>query len=276
MSISISEKPAGERRAEQRGHLHILWDVIYRGLRVSLGHLNNFRLALGVFLIMGMTLAVLGTWAFVQLAETVREGHSQAFDESVLRWIGQRQVPWVESALVEITMLGTGVVVLMVVGVAGLFLWLTKHRYSTVLLLVATLGGIVINNVMKLYFDRPRPQVFEWGTHAMSSSFPSGHSMSAVIVYTTVAYLAARLQKQRWARWATMFVALVVIALIGFSRMYLGVHYPSDVAAGAVVGLAWTGFCMATLEAIQKFAVRSRVVREEVRPNEEPPPAPAR
>jgi undecaprenyl-diphosphatase len=158
--------------------------------------------------------------------------------------------------MLEITMLGTGLVVMTMVAVSALFLALSEHRWSALLLLLATAGGLVLNNVLKLTFDRPRPTVFEWGTHALSSSFPSGHAMSAAVVYSTVAYLAARLQRRRWQRTATMLVALVLIVLICVSRMYLGVHYPSDVLGGTVIGLAWAAFCMAGLEAVRVFARR--------------------
>jgi undecaprenyl-diphosphatase len=89
--------------------------------------------------------------------------------------------------------------------------------------------------------------------------------MSAAIVYSTVAYLAARLHKRRWARWLVMTAAFLIIALISFSRLYLGVHYPSDVIAGVAIGLAWAGFCMATLEAIQKFGIHRdpRILKDE-------------
>jgi undecaprenyl-diphosphatase len=119
--------------------------------------------------------------------------------------------------------------------------------------------------VLKLGFDRPRPSVFVPAVHTISSSFPSGHAMSAAIVYSTVAYLAARLHRRKWARWLVMTAALFLIALISFSRMYLGVHYPSDVITGVAIGLAWAGFCMATLEAIQKFGIRRdpRILTEE-------------
>jgi len=78
--------------------------------------------------------------------------------------------------------------------------------------------------------------------------------MSATIVYGTVAYLAARLQKRRSHRIATLVAAAIFIALIAISRLYLGVHYPSDVIAGIIIGLAWASFCMATLEALQLYA----------------------
>lgn len=212
---------------------------------------------LGILLVAGMVIAIAAVWAFGEFAERVMSGQTQAMDESILRWIASHQSSVLDEAMVEITALGTGVVVLMIVCVSGLFLALTRHRYSALLLVVATGGGLLLNTILKLFFDRPRPQVFEWGTDAVSSSFPSGHAMSATIVYSTVAYLAARLSTHRWIRWVTMFIALMIIAIIMASRLYLGVHYPSDVVAGATIGLAWAAFCMAALEAIQRFSRRS-------------------
>ncbi|HUQ19051.1 MAG TPA: phosphatase PAP2 family protein [Gemmatimonadaceae bacterium] len=212
--------------------------------------------ALGIFLVAGVIVAAFCTWAFSEIAETVMAGGTQGFDENILRWLHARHTHALDAAMIEITALGTGTVVLMIVCVAALFLTLTKHKYSAMLLLVATAGGILLDLILKLRFDRPRPHVFEWGTNAVSSSFPSGHAMSATIVYSTVAYLAARLQTRVWARWATMLLAVILIFLICLSRLYLGVHYPSDVIAGVVIGLAWAGFCMATLEAMQKFSRR--------------------
>jgi undecaprenyl-diphosphatase len=159
--------------------------------------------------------------------------------------------------MLEVTALGTGTVVGMIVLVAGLFLWLNQHKHSAILLGAATIGGLVLDNLLKVGFNRPRPQIFEWGTHAMSSSFPSGHAMSSVIVYGTVAYLAARLQQNAASRILTMAFAALMIISICASRMYLGVHYPSDVLAGVIIGVAWAGFCMAILEAAQIYAKRN-------------------
>ena len=258
-----------ERRHEDRGRTRVLWDLLYKGLRVSFRHAHSATTALGVFLVAGALIAILGTYLFAKLAQLVRAGYTQQFDEAVLRWMERHQTPFLESLMIEVTMLGTWIVVLSIVSIAGLFLWLTRHRYSTVLLFVATAGGIGLNNILKIGFDRPRPQVFEWGTHVSSSSFPSGHAMSSAVVYITVAYLAARLQKTHTARLATLAVAGFIVAVICFSRMYLGVHYPSDVAAGVIIGLSWAAFCMATLEAIQRFAKRNA---KEVLKNEAPAP----
>jgi undecaprenyl-diphosphatase len=167
--------------------------------------------------------------------------------------------------MLEVTSLGTGSVVTMIVGVAALFLWLNQHKHSAILLLVATIGGMVLNNLLKLGFSRARPDVIPWATTATFYSFPSGHAMSATIVYSTVAYLAARLQRTHAARVSIMLLATLIILLICGSRLYLGVHYPSDVIAGIVIGLAWAGFCMATLEAIQLYARRNapQLLKEE-------------
>ena len=246
-----------ERRREERGRFRLLWDLMYGGLRASYEHAHSFTTALGVFLVFGALIAMVGTYAFARLALLVQEGYTQQFDEAVLRWMEHHQTEWLERLMLEVTMLGTWIVVLSIVSIAGLFLWLTQHRYSALLLLVAAGGGIGLNNILKIGFSRPRPQVFEWGTHVSTSSFPSGHAMSSAVVFITVAYLAARLQKTHAARLATLAVAGFIVASICFSRMYLGVHYPSDVLAGVIIGLAWAAFCMATLEAIQRFAKRN-------------------
>ena len=231
---------------------------------------DSFLAALGIFLVVGIVVAVIATWFFSEIAETVIAGKTQAFDEAVLRYLGAHRTHGLDETMLEITALGTGTVVLMIVAISGLFLALTRHRYSALLLLVATAGGLALNLVLKLFFNRPRPHVIVWGTNAVSSSFPSGHAMSATIVYSTVAYLAARLAKKMWQRWAVMIFAAVIIILISLSRLYLGVHYPSDVLAGSVIGLAWAAFCMATLEGIQKLSEREK---PEIQADEKPAPA---
>lgn len=247
---------AEERRAVQRGRLSVLANPIYRALRASGAMANTLIGALGIFLVAGLLVAGTGTAIFVLVASHVRSGSTMAFDESVMRWVGAHHLPVLDAVMLEITALGTGIVVLMIVAVAALFLLLTRHKYPAILLLASTFGGLVLNAVLKLGFDRPRPSVVVAAVHTFTSSFPSGHSMSAAIVYFTVAYLAARLHRHKWAGWLVMTAAMLLIALIAFSRIYLGVHYPSDVIAGVAIGLAWAGFCMATLEAIQKFGLR--------------------
>jgi undecaprenyl-diphosphatase len=254
-----------DRRLTSRGALATRSNLLYDALRLADKKANTLVGALGIFLVTGLFVAAMGLVVFLTLASHVRSGKTQAFDDAVIRWMGAHHTSALDAVMLEITALGTGTVVMMIVAVAALFLVLTSHKYSAILLLASAAGGIVLNGVLKLGFDRPRPAIFLPEVHTVSSSFPSGHAMSAAIVYSTVAYLAARLHKRRWARWLVMTAALIVIALISVSRLYLGVHYPSDVVAGVAIGLAWAAFCMATLEAIQKFGIRRdpRILQDE-------------
>ena len=256
--IAPQELPpaSSERRVGARGHLTLLWDLVFRALRAVGIHADRFYTTVGIFLIIGIAIAVAGTLAFAELGEQVRRGGTQAFDVAVLEWLGQHHTKLLTAAAVELTYLGTGTVVLMIVGVAALFLWHTEHKHSARLLLAAVAGNILLNGALKLVFHRPRPDIFAWQTVAVSSSFPSGHAMSATVCYGTVAYLVARLQKHHWSRVLTLTGAVVLILLICATRLYLGVHYPSDVLAGILVGLAWASFCMATLEASLVIARR--------------------
>lgn len=250
----------------------MFWNVLFTVIRGIGALAHNFYATFGLLILGAAAVALAGTYAFAELAGHVTSGATQRFDDAVLRWISQHRSPLLEPVMLEITLLGTGTVVLMLVAVSGLFLWLSNHRYSAALLGIATVGGIVLNNLLKVGFGRPRPQVFDWGTEVVSWSFPSGHAMSSAVVYGTVAYLAARLQRRRVHRLLTLTAAAVVILLISISRLYLGVHYPSDVIAGVIIGLAWAGFCMATLEAARLYA-RNRAPQLER--NESPPPGDA-
>jgi undecaprenyl-diphosphatase len=240
-----------------RGHFRIIWNLIFQVLRFIGKHVRNAYAVFGIFLLSGAAVAILLTWLFSEVAERVRAGSTQGMDDAVMRWMGAHQSPGVQAVMLEITSLGTSAVVAMIVFIAGLFLWLNHHKHSAVLLIAATLGGMVLDSLLKVGFNRPRPQIFTWGTQVMGASFPSGHAMASTIVYSTVAYLAARLQQNVASRLLTMAMAALIILLICSSRLYLGVHYPSDVLAGVIIGLAWAGFCMAILEAAQLYAKRN-------------------
>jgi undecaprenyl-diphosphatase len=242
---------------DTRGRTRWAWDFLFGTVRWIAGHARNAYTAFGLFLVAGAAVAIACTWAFTQIAGHVRSGATQRFDDAVMHFVAAHQYPLLESFMIEVTMLGTGLVVTVIVLIAGMFLWLNQHKHSALLLLAATVGGIGLNWLLKAGFSRPRPQIFEWGTHALSSSFPSGHAMSSAIVYSTVAYLAARLQRNHGSRILTMSFAALLVALICASRLYLGVHYPSDVLAGVTIGLAWAGFCMAVLEMTQLYARRN-------------------
>lgn len=228
---------------------------VERFLAAAIKRTGNLTTALGLVLIIGFVVAGITSWVFTELAETVQAGATLALDDSVLNWMATHQSPMATTVALEVTSLGTATVVIMMTVVAGMFLAIDDHRRSAILLVAATIGGLALNLLLKLHYHRPRPHIFPWETHVVSSSFPSGHAMNAVIVYGTIAYLAARLTRRRSVRAITQILAIIVIIAICTSRVYLGVHYPSDVLGGTIIGAAWATFCMAALEAVQRIRV---------------------
>jgi membrane-associated phospholipid phosphatase len=232
-------------------------------LRFIARHVPGFFGPLAAFLTMGMLVAAGAVVLFGLIAEAVEEGITQTFDETALHWFQTHRSEFFNKIMLEITTLGTGVVLIMIVLIASIFLWQTQHKWSVYLLLLGTFGGKLLNTALKAFYNRDRPSVVEWVTEVHSTSFPSGHAMSAMVVYGSVAYLVGRLDANRGLRHTTWAVAAVVILAIGISRMYLGVHYPSDVIAGFIAGLAWLGFVVACMRALQFFAKRRPETRAE-------------
>ena len=260
-----SHPPAAERRVRPRqGPRRRLGDGLFALLRWIARHVNGFHAAVGTFLLIGLGVILAASVVFARLAEEVAEGDTMGVDEQVLRWMDARASPLWDVVALEVTALGAGVVVWMVVLIASAFLWASRHRYSAALLWVAMIGGALLNYAMKVAFARPRPDVFEWRTpHAGSHSFPSGHSMTSMVVYGTLAFLIARLAPTPLLRRLTYGVAAVVILAVGLSRMYLGVHYPTDVFGGFVTGLAWAVTCGLGVEAVRYFRTRRPQVEQE-------------
>jgi len=197
-------------------------------------------------------LALLGlaVMAFVQIADEVLEGEWRWLDEELLlalRTDGQPAEPigplWVEELVRDVTALGgLGIVVGMTAAVCG-YLVISGKRGQALLVLVAVTGGAGVSTLLKALFDRPRPGLVAHGVEAYQASFPSGHSMMAAVVYLTLGVLLARLQGHRRQQVFIMGAAALVVLAVGLSRIYLGVHWPTDVAAGWAAGVGWAAVC---------------------------------
>jgi undecaprenyl-diphosphatase len=185
-------------------------------------------------------------WAFVALASEMIEGDLHAFDEGVLmalRTSGDPSNPiggqQLETAMRDLTALG-GVTVLTLLTLVVLgFLVLKRQGAAAVLLSVAIVGGQGLSHLMKAGFSRPRPDLVPHGVEVATASFPSGHSMMAAVTYLTLAVMLARTANQPRVRAFYILVATLLTMLVGISRVYLGVHWPSDVLAGWMLGAAW-------------------------------------
>jgi undecaprenyl-diphosphatase len=209
---------------------------------------------------LGAMLAVAaGLFAFAELADAVVEGDTRAFDEFVLLSLRSATDPsdplgprWLEETMRDFTALGgTGVLALVTLAAAG-FLVLTGKRRAAAAVGVAVVGGLLLSNALKWGFARPRPDLVPHGQAVYTQSFPSSHAMLSAVVYLTLGALLARTQPRRRAKLYFLAVAAFVTVLVGASRVYLGVHWPTDVLAGWVVGTGWALLCWLTTLWLQR------------------------
>jgi undecaprenyl-diphosphatase len=146
---------------------------------------------------------------------------------------------------------GLSIVVLLIAATVG-FLWLDRRRHMAVLLVIATISGVLMSLLLKGLFARPRPDVVPHLTNVQTSSFPSAHSMVSAVVYLTLGTLLAASVESRLLRVYALGVAVLLTLLVGASRVYLGVHYPTDVLAGWAAGLVWALLCWLIARRLQR------------------------
>ncbi len=189
-------------------------------------------------------------WGFVELADEVFEGETGGFDRWLilaLRNPADLSDPlgpaWLEELGRDFTALGgVGVLTLLTLAAAG-FLLLRRKGHAALLLLAAVGGGIALSTLMKYGFARPRPDLVPHGSQIYTSSFPSGHSMMSAVTYLTLGALLARAEASRRIKAYLLILAVLLTFSVGLSRVYLGVHWPTDVLAGWTAGAAWALAC---------------------------------
>jgi len=200
-------------------------------------------------------------FGFLALAGEVMEGETLAFDKKILlafrkaadpsRPIGP---PWMSGVLLDLTSLGgPTVITLVVLAVVG-FLLLQTRYWTAFFIFMTAVTGELVSYAMKSVFERPRPTVVPHLREAFSSSFPSGHAMQSAIIYLTLGAVLMRITESRLTKIYCCAVAMLLTFLVGLSRVWLGVHYPTDVLAGWIVGLFWASVCWL---AAQRYEVRA-------------------
>lgn len=193
-----------------------------------------------------MLLIACGLWGFIEVAEVVDEQESHAYDEKILRAMREPGnpadplgPPWMEEMGRDLTALGGFTILTGLTLVSLVFMLLMGRRRLPALTLVAIAGGMQASAWLKEFFDRPRPDLVPHGVLVTSASFPSGHAMMAAVVYLTLGVLLARTQPYLRIRLFIISLSVVITLLVGVSRVYLGVHWPTDVLAGWMVGGIW-------------------------------------
>lgn len=195
-----------------------------------------------------------GLWAFAVLMGNMAEGETRAFDEAVLlalRNPADTADPvgpyWLEIMMRDFTALGSHAV-LMLIGLAALGYILMLRKWLSALLLVASFGGgMALNGLLKQGFDRPRPDLVAHLVEVHTASFPSGHAMLSAACYLSLGTLLAGVTRPRRLKAYILGIAIVLVLLVGCSRVYLGVHWPTDVLAGWALGAAWAMGCWLAL-----------------------------
>lgn len=207
----------------------------------------------------GLGLSACLLYVFVQIAGYVMDGGTGALDREILlalRNPADLSDPigphWLQEIMRDFTALGgVGVLALITGAVVGFF-FMTGKRRSAWMVAASIGGGVVVNNLLKWSFDRARPDVVPHIATVFSQSFPSGHAMLSAIVYLTLGVLLARAQTGWRIKLYILSIATGLTVLIGISRLYIGVHWPSDVLAGWAAGAAWALVCAMVMTWLQR------------------------
>jgi undecaprenyl-diphosphatase len=192
-----------------------------------------------VLLAMGFGASLVATLGLVELHDEILKASFEQGDRAIQSWVHGFARPGLTGLMRVLSWVGSPFAAAPAVALAAGVLWWKRMKDDAVLVAAAALGGVLLDEVMKLHFKRVRPEV-PWAlVHEHSFSFPSGHSVLAMVMYGVIVYKTQDKLPSRWLRAALMLAALAMVVGIGVSRVYLGVHYPSDVAGGYFVGAVW-------------------------------------
>jgi membrane-associated phospholipid phosphatase len=207
-------------------------------LRSNRQNLINSLRQQGVWLIGYLLILSVVAW----LCTEVWEKEAFSLDRSLLLWIHQFANPQLDGVMLFVTALGNPGMIITVF--MSTIVWLgMKRRYADgIRFSIACGGGLLINQVMKLFFAKPRPELWTRLISEHSFSFPSGHAVGSMVVYGFIAYILAK-DLPVYRRYIYAAASILIMA-IGFSRLYLGVHYPTDIIAGYGVGILWLSTCL--------------------------------
>jgi undecaprenyl-diphosphatase len=206
-------------------------------------------------IVISLAVAVLALFLFAWIGSEVLEGDTQHFDQAIRGWVHQYASAGMTRAMTGISLLGYNILILEMLMAFGVFAWLRWKR-AAVWLAVAMAGSLALDTALKYAYHRVRPVAF-FGVAPHSYSFPSGHALCSFCFYGVLAgLLSARTKALSW-RIVIWIVAAVLVIAIGLSRIYLGVHYPSDVIAGYLAAAVWVGTVI-VLDHVRKVRRSSR------------------
>ena len=176
---------------------------------------------------------------FVKITSELLEHEVRGLDSSILTAVARMRKPWLTGIAVDVTALGSITLVVLISAVALCILLFLKDRPAAWQLLLNSVGAGIWTAMTKNFIERARPEDVTHLVQVSGFSYPSGHSLASASLYLTIAILAGRHLPTAKGRILLSCLAIVIVSLVGMSRVYLGVHYPSDVASGVLLGAAW-------------------------------------
>lgn len=211
---------------------------------------------MGLHLTVGLIVILLAGWCFTELADEIAEGDLARLDEGAVAFVQSYANPAVTQVAQIISFFGS-VAFLAGASVVAALVFVRNRWFDAILGLALTmLGGGALNMLLKQLFQRERP-VFETPLVNLTSfAFPSGHTMGATLFYMFIAAVVAYAMKSRWVRVLAFSSALILIVMIGMTRIYLGAHFVTDVVGAIVAGTAWLAFCWTAVETLRKWRKR--------------------
>jgi undecaprenyl-diphosphatase len=215
------------------------------------------RAYLTIHIVVGLVVCLLTAWLFAALLDSVREKDVLVHrDEAVANWFHLNGTPFGYRFFVFITWIGSPAAMAVLFAAAMLYLWRAKQRTLMVAWVLSYVGGTVLDAVVKDIVRRPRPEFAGKFLYFNSWSFPSGHSMGSLIGFSMLAYTIIRVGqvKSGVAQTAIWVGAFMMVVLVGYSRLYLAVHFLSDVVAGYTLGVLWLAVCFTGLQMVSRRA----------------------
>lgn len=214
------------------------------------------RREIGLILLLAVAAACV--WAFAGLADEVLENETHGFDMAVLEALrgagpGDPIGPeWMEEAARDFTSLGGSPILTLMALICGLYLILTRRGWAALYLVACLVTGALLSTGMKALVDRSRPEAIFQAMPTFSASFPSGHALLSAVAYLTLGALMARVQERRRAKAFVLGAGVGIALLVGATRIYLGVHWTTDVLAGWMLGAGWAALCWTGLLLIER------------------------
>jgi undecaprenyl-diphosphatase len=198
-----------------------------------------------------------GAWLFSFIASEVMKGDTQEFDRRIL--LAMRRPgdllpigpPAVQESARDLTALGGTTALLLITVITSGFFLLDGKKRMALFVYGSVGGGLLLSTGLKMAFQRPRPDLVPYAANVSSTSFPSGHSMLSAVIYLTLGALLARAQQRKRLKAYFLLVAAFLSFLVGISRVYLGVHWPTDVLAGWTAGASWAILCWLAARRLQ-------------------------